>query len=225
MSMDTPVIYGGILSPFVRKAMVFAGEKGIAFELKPVRLSDTDPAFRAASPFGKMPGLVHGDYRLADSSAIVHYFEALTPEPALIPAEPQARGRTIWFEEFADTMLFEAARPMFFNRVVRPLVLGEAGDEAAAGRAEAEAVPPLLDWLETQVPDSHHLVGDGLTLADIAVASVLVNLNHASTLLAGGRWPRVAAFAAAHHGRDSFARIMAAEMRFLDRQRARQQHG
>lgn len=223
--MDTPILYGGLLSPFVRKVMVFAREKDIAFELKSVGLGDRDPAFRAASPFGKMPALVHGDLSLPDSSAIVHYLETLHPEPALIPAAPAARGRVVWFDEFADTILFEAIRPMFFNRVVRPLVQGKAGDADAANRAEAETLPPILDWLETQLPDHHHLVGDALTLADIAVASALVNLGHASALLAGGRWPGVAAFAAAHHERASFARIIAAETRFLDRQRAQQQGG
>ena len=213
--MDKPIIYGGILSPFVRKVMVFAREKGIEFELKPVALGDKDPEFRAASPFGKMPALAHGELKLADSSAIVHYLEALHPAPSLIPAEPAARGRVIWFDEFADTILFEVGRKLFFNRVVSPLVQGRPGDAALADKAEAEELAPLLDWLETQIPAHLHLVGDQLTLADIAVASVLANLGHASACLAGGRWPLVTSFAAAHHARPSFAGILAAETRFL----------
>jgi len=218
--MDKPVIYGGLLSPFVRKVMVFAREKHIEFELKSVALGDVDPAFRAASPFGKMPALVHGDLKLPDSSAIVQYLEALHPTPTLIPAEPAARGRVIWFDEFADTILFEVGRKLFFNRVVRPLVQGKPGDTALAEKAEAEDLPPLLDWLETQIPASLHLVDDRLTLADISVASVLANLGHASGCLLDGRWPGVAAFAAAHHARPSFAGILAAETRFLDKRRA-----
>src|SRR5688572_32634619 len=100
------ILYGSTLSPFVRKVMAFAGEKGIEIELKPTGFPNREPDFCAASPFNKMPALVDGDYCLADSSAIVHYLEAKHPEPALIPAEPRARGRTIWFDEFADTSLF-----------------------------------------------------------------------------------------------------------------------
>ena len=81
-------------------------EKGIELEVKPTSVADPDPDFRAASPFGKMPAFSDGDYRLADSSAIIHYLEAKHPEPNLIPTEPRARGRTIWFDEFADTILF-----------------------------------------------------------------------------------------------------------------------
>jgi glutathione S-transferase len=222
MTMATIQLYGGLLSPFVRKVMVFAREKAIEFELKGIGLGDMDPGFRAASPFGKMPALVHGDYRLADSSAIVHYLEALHPELPVIPTEPRPRGQVIWFDEFADTILFEAARPLFFNRVVRPLVQGKPGDTAAADKAEAEHLPPILDWLETQIGDAPFLVGDGLTLADISVASALANLRHASDILEAGRYPKVGAFAAAHHARPSFAGILASETRFLDKRRATQ---
>ncbi len=218
--MDKPLIYGGILSPFVRKVMVFAREKSIEFELKPVALGDPDPAFRAASPFGKMPALLHGDYALADSSAIVHYLETLHPEPALIPAAPRPRGQAIWFDEFADTILFESARKLFFNRIVLPLVSGKPGNAEAADKAERIELPPILDWLETQIPASHYLVEDRLTLADIAVASALANLRHASTIVDDGRYPKTSAYAALHHARPSFAGIIAAETRFLDKRRA-----
>ena len=39
---------------------------------------------------GKCRRFRDGDFTLADSSAIVHYLEAKHPEPALIPADPQA---------------------------------------------------------------------------------------------------------------------------------------
>ena len=74
------IVYGSSLSPFVRKAAAFAIEKGVDLELKPMGIRDADPAFSAASPFGKMPALQDGDYRLADSSAICHYIEAKHPE-------------------------------------------------------------------------------------------------------------------------------------------------
>lgn len=92
------LLYGSSMSPFVRKVIAFAAEKGIELEVRPVRFADEDPGFRAASPFGRMPALVDGDFRLADSSAICHYLEARQPEPALIPSDPKLRGQTIWFE-------------------------------------------------------------------------------------------------------------------------------
>ena len=128
------IVYGSSLSPFVRKVLAFAGEKGIALELKNVVPGSDDPDFLAASPFGKMPGFSDGDFAISDSSAIIHYLEAVHPEPALIPAEPKARARTIWFDEFGDTILCGCGAKMFYNRIVAPL-LGREGDLAVADKA------------------------------------------------------------------------------------------
>lgn len=211
------ILYGSTMSPFVRKAAALANEKGIAFELKPVAIGDQDPGFRAASPFAKMPALDDDGFLLADSSAICHYLEAKHPAPALIPADPQARGRTIWFDEFADTMLFAAIGPIFFNRVVAPRFLKRDGDAAAAERAEAEALPPVLDYLEQAIPDHGFLVGDGVTLADLAVASPFANLDHCGVTIDAALYPRVARFAGEILARPSFAGMVARERAFLAR--------
>ena len=214
------ILYGSTMSPYVRKVAAFAAEKGIAFELKPTRLADPDPDFRAASPFGKMPALIDGDYKLADSSAIIHYLEAKQPEPALIPADPQLKGRTIWFEEFADTILFACGAKMFFNRIVAPRFLGRDGDLEAADKAEREELPPILDYLEGVIPDSGYLVGDRLTLADIAVAGPFANFRHCDVAFDETRYPRLAAYVATILQRPSFATHIARETAFLERQPA-----
>ena len=74
------ILYGSTVSPFVRKAVAFGVEKGIEFKIKPVGMRSTDEEFLAVSPFAKMPALRDGDYTLADSSAIIAYFDALLNE-------------------------------------------------------------------------------------------------------------------------------------------------
>jgi glutathione S-transferase len=199
------ILYGSTLSPFVRKVMAFAGEKGIELELKSTGFPNPEPDFCNASPFKKMPALVDGDYCLADSSAIIHYLEAKYPEPALIPSEPRARGRTIWFDEFADTILFACGAKIFFNRIVAPRFLNRAGDEAVAEAAQREELPPILDYLETVVPDEGgYLVGDSLTLADIAVAGPFANFQHLDIEIDAKRHPRTAAYVRRILDRPSF---------------------
>ena len=209
------ILYGSTLSPFVRKVMAFAAEKGIAIELKPTGFPDPEPDFCAASPFKKMPALVDGDFCIADSSAIIHYLEAKYPEPALIPAEPRARGRTIWFDEFADTILFACGGKMFFNRIVSPIFLKRPGDEAAAEAAERDELPPILDYLETVVPDEGgYLVGNSLTLADIAVAGPFANFHHLGIDISD-RAPRTAAFVERILARPSFSQWVEREAAML----------
>ena len=210
------ILYGSSLSPFVRKVLAFAAEKGIDLDVQAVGPADPNPDFRAASPFGKMPGFADGDYRLADSSAIIHYLEAKHPEPALIPADPKLRGRTIWFDEFGDTILAGCGAKMFFNRVVAPRFLKRPGDLDAAAAAERDELPPILDYLETEVPNADgYLVGDSLTLADIAVASPFANLGHLGCELDRSRHARTCAYIERILARPSFAHWIDREAAFL----------
>ena len=202
------IIYGSSLSPFVRKVIAYAAEKAIELQIEPTGVGpgQQSEAFLAASPLRKMPALSDGDYRLADSSAIIHYLEAKVPDPELIPSDPQARGTVIWFDEFADTVLAACGAKMFFNRVVAPLFLKRDGDLEAADRAQQEELPPILDYLEQRVPDAGgFLVGDRLTLADIAVASPFANLDHLGCEIDARRHGRVAAYIGSILSRPSFS--------------------
>ncbi len=209
------IMYGSSMSPFVRKVLAFAAEKGIALEVKQVGLGSTDEDFLAASPFRKIPALADGDYTLSDSSAIIHYLDALKPDPELIPAAPQLRGRTIWFDEFADTIVAACGGKIFFNRVVSPRFLGKPGDLDAADRAETSELPPLLAYLEAQIPGSGFLVGDRLTLADLAVVSPFANLAHAGCPIDRALYPKLGAYVEAILARPSFAGWVAREKKAL----------
>ena len=205
------IIYGSSMSPFVRKSLAFAAEKGIAVESVPAGMGGGPADFKSASPFGKIPALKDGDFLLADSTAIVTYLEAVKAEPNLIPVEAKARAKAIWYDEYADTILVGAAGPMFFNRLVMPRFMGQPGDEAAAAHAEANLLPKAVDYLESIIPASGYLLEDRLTLADISVASPFVNLMHVGWTLNAATHPRAAAYVAAILGRPSFAGYVAAE--------------
>ena len=217
------ILYGSSLSPYVRKVLAFAGEKGIELELKPTGSAPGQPSdeFLAASPARKMPALRDGDFTLADSSAIIHYLEAVHPEPNLIPTEPQARGRTIWFDEYSDTVLTSCGAKMFFNRIVLPRFFGKQGDEEAAASAERDELPRVLDYLETVVPAAGEFLVEGrITLADIAIASPFANLGHMGCARDAERHARVFAYVDSILARPSFASWIDRENALLARQAA-----
>ena len=211
------IVYGSSMSPFVRKVLAFAAEKDIELETRPLGLGSDDPEFRQASPFGKIPALRDGDFGISDSTAIIAYLDALKPEPELIPAEPKARARTIWYEEFGDTILAACGTKMFFNRVVAPRFLRRDGDLAAADKAERDELPPILDYIEKVLPKSGWLVEDRLTLADIAVASPFANFRHLGLDLGLERRPKLAAFIDRMLERPSFKSWVDRETAFLAR--------
>ena len=215
------ILYGSSLSPYVRKVLAVAGEKGIELELQPTGFPDHSPEYLEASPFKKMPALRDGDFTLADSSAIVHYLEAKQPEPSMIPAEPELRGKTIWFDEFADTILVACGAKIFFNRIVAPRFLGRPGDEQAATQAVLKDLPPILDYLEKVVPDhGGYLVGDRVTLADLAVAGPFANFRHTDTTIDPEQYPRTVAYVDRILERPSLAHWIEREVAFLAKQAA-----
>jgi glutathione S-transferase len=210
------IIYGSSLSPYVRKVLAFAAEKGIEFDLQPTGFPNHSPEYLEASPFRKMPALRDGDYTLPDSTAIVHYLEAKHPDPELIPSEPKLRGKTIWYEEFADTILVACGAKIFFNRIVAPRFMRRPGDLEAAEQAELNDLPPILDYLEKILPtDDGFVVGDRLTLADIAIAGPFANFRHTQTKVCPEKYPRTVAYVDRILARPSLAQWVERETEML----------
>lgn len=212
------ILYGSSLSPYVRKVLAFAGEKGIELDLRPTGFPNLSPEFLKASPFRKMPALEDGEYLLADSSAILHYLDAKDPEPQLIPADPKLRGKAVWFDEFADTILVACGVKIFFNRIVGPRFMGRECDEAAVQAAERDELPPVLDYLETVVPRGEgFLLGETISIADIAVAGPFANFRHTQTWIDPGRYPATIAYVERILARPSFDQWIRRETELLAR--------
>ncbi|OYW45321.1 MAG: hypothetical protein B7Z08_13000 [Sphingomonadales bacterium 32-68-7] len=184
-------IYGFPLSPFVRKVLVTVKEKGLDAELVPSNPTQPDEEFLGVSPFSKIPGFRDGDFTIADSTAIVTYLDAKYPEPALLPAAPEARARAVWFEEVVDTILVPAGAPIILNRFLRPRIFGIEGDQAAALAAD-EAIKRPLSYLEGVVGEEW-LSGD-FSIGDISLASGLRTLDYAGASLDAAAYPRLAAW-------------------------------
>lgn len=206
-------IYGFPVSPFVRKVMVVAAEKGIASEIVPANPMQPDEEFLAASPYRKIPAIDDGGFKLADSSAIATYIEAKHPEPALLPADPEARARAVWFDEVADTVVMPAGAPMMINRFLKPRIFGQEGDEAAALDSE-EAVTQKLAYLEETLGEAGWLDGE-FSLGDISVACVLRSFAYAGWELDAGKFPKVAAWYGRVQERDGWKKAAEVEDRIV----------
>ncbi len=185
-------IFGFPLSPFVRKVLVATKEKGIDAELIPTNPAQPDEAFLQASPFRKIPAIEDGDFRLADSTAIVTYLEAKQPEPALLPSAPQTRGKAVWFEEVVDTILIPSAAPIVLNRFLRPVIFKMEGDEEAAKAAE-EAILRPLDYLEDVLSTGGWLAGE-YSIGDLSLACAIKTLSYPGWQIDRNRYPSLASW-------------------------------
>jgi glutathione S-transferase len=180
-----PILHGANLSPYVRKVRVALAHKGIDYDdvqQMPFGVSDE---YKALSPLGKIPCWQDGDLVLPDSSVILAYLEQVHPEPALMPAEAGARGRCLWFEEYADTKVIPCVATVFFQRFVRKNILKQEPDEAVVDKAMNVELPEILTYLEGQLGDADFLVENQFSIADIASTSGFVNFT-----IAGGDFDR-----------------------------------
>lgn len=213
-------IYGAGVSPYVRKVRVLMAEKSIPYELAPVNPADPPEGFRQRSPLGKIPVLVDDrsgeEVAIPDSSVICSYLEQQHPETPFLPTDAVERARALWLEEFMDGGFTPVAGPGVFRAVVLRQMGGKEADVERANQT-LEALSPYLDYLEGQLGNGEYLVGDRLTLADIAVASPFVNLSHAGARVPDGRWPKLAAFLGRLHARPSFAACIEGESPFFHR--------
>ena len=205
-------VMGVSASPFVRKVRVVLAEKGLEYELVPVFPGpQAPPDWRQTSPLGKVPAFKDGDRIINDSSVICAYIERTAPEPRLYPSDPYEYARALWFEEYGDGGIAPVSGgKIFFPRVVGPKFFNQPTDEAAVEKAIAEELPPLFDYLESQLT-GEFLVGKSLTIGDIGIGTQFVNLQHASVAPDAKRWPKLSKYVARLLGRPSFAALIQEE--------------
>ncbi len=217
-------LYGLSISPFVRKVAVTLQLKNLAFESVSVTPGDLEhPEFRTLSPLHKVPAFSDGDVGLADSSVICEYLEDQYPEVAAYPATPILKARARWLEEYADTKLIEiCGSGLFFQRIVKPAFMNEAGDEAVVNETLKVKMPEALNYLESQISEltaindsaSAFLFGD-LNVADIAIAGNFLNARYAGFEVDAEKWPATAHYLNAVWQHPAFARQIEQEQAII----------
>jgi glutathione S-transferase len=100
--------------------------------------------------------------------------------------------------------MVESMAPVFFQRVIVAKFMKGKPDENVVQDKLKNAIPPVFDWLETQVPDGDGIVGGRFSIADVALASPFVNFMHAGESVDAKRWPKLAAYVERIHARPSF---------------------
>jgi glutathione S-transferase len=197
-------IHGVAFSAHTRKVIITAIEKSIPYELIRVIPLAPPPEWRELSPLGFIPAIEDGVVRLADSSVICQYLERVHPRPSLYPADARAFAQALWIEEFVDSGLQQhVLRGLLMQRVFAPKFLNQAPDEQLIRRSLTEMIPAGLSYLEKSL-SSEYFAGDSFTIADITVASILINLHYAGESLKADEYPKLHRYLYRVLRRDSF---------------------
>ncbi len=201
-------IYQFETSPFTEKVRRALNYKGLAFDVHDVdRMKARSGGYSEVSQSGKFPAIVHDGNAVLDSTDIIYYLEGVSPEPALVPASPRDRALAHAIEEWADESLYfyemtmrltwennlDAALDEFaktmpgvpkpqLREIIRS-VTTEIVTAQGVGRKSCEHVVSDVERhfaaLENLLEGRDWLVGDALSLADLAVIGQLNALLYA----------------------------------------------
>jgi glutathione S-transferase len=188
-------IHGVPVSVHTRKVIVTALHKGLEFEVLPVvpvAPASLPPNWRELSPTGRIPVLSDVDFHLADSAAICAYLERLHPEESLYPQRARDFARALSLEQYAGTLFVNGIQPLFHETFVNPNIRKRPTDSAHVASLLTEVVPPMFSYLDS-IARGAFFVGEALSIADIAVASNLLNYRYLGFDLDAMRYPRLAA--------------------------------
>jgi glutathione S-transferase len=116
------------------------------------------PEVLRINPKRQVPVLEHGPLAIYDSTQIFEYLEDLRPQPALWPAEPQARARARLLEHQSDEV--------YFPHVIRLMGL-QSELQSRPARDAIDAALAYCANMDAQLGGRDFLAGD-FTYADIA---------------------------------------------------------
>ncbi|MGG2396118.1 glutathione S-transferase family protein [Pseudomonas sp. SH1-B] len=211
-------VYGAPLSPFVRKLCLCLIEKGLEYDLEVVMPFGQPDWYHELNPLGRIPAFRDGDLKLADSSVICQYLEERYPERTpLYGSDAEQRAKVRWLEKYADYELAQLCTFTVFRNRVLKATMGQPCDEDKVKQAVQDKLPKHFDYFEATLDDAPYFLGEQLSMADLALASQLLNMEHGGETLDIGRWPKLVAHYQRIKASASVQQLLPRELRTLEK--------
>lgn len=189
-------IYGAPISVHTRKAIVTALLKNLPYEVIPVVpvIPGNPPAnWKELSPTGRIPAITDGDFTVSDSAAICAYLDRIHPAQPVYPQSARELAQVLSLEAYASERLFrDVVRELFHEVFVYPKIHNRPADPANIERVLTQVLPEVFGYLDERAAGGW-LVGDRLSIADIAVVSNLLTLDYCGFDLDRRRYRHLAA--------------------------------
>lgn len=170
-------IYGHFMSSPANQTRLTASALGLAFDYQHVDLAsgqNKTPDYLAINPVGKVPALDDGGFYLSESNAICRYLAAKAGSD-LYPGDAKKRAKVDQWMEFASHHLRANVNKVLFNKVFAKML--DVPSDPKAIEEGMGFVAQQLPLVDKALGGVDFLVGDALSLADIAVLAALEPLE------------------------------------------------
>ncbi|EME48540.1 hypothetical protein DOTSEDRAFT_19064 [Dothistroma septosporum NZE10] len=157
-------------SPYARKVRITLAEKGVPFHLKTEVPWDSTTKTPEYNPLEKLPVLIpdNGAKPVYESHFILDWIEAKHPDPPMLPKDVDDRLFAKQVEVVADGICDALVLCFFEKQREHP---SEPWRSRQMRKVEG-GLQALATWVD-QSNNGKFLIGDSLTLADVAAGSVL----------------------------------------------------
>ena len=165
-------LYASAASSFARKIRVMLLEKRVEHEIELVNLWEPNELHHV-NPLGKVPALQLDDGRVLISSPLLaEFIDSRYPSPRLIPEDFEARIEVRRWEALADGSMDAVSATLYEMRFHDEAKRSEAWLNRQRKKFESG-----FETLEAMLGGRRWCVGDGMSLADVAVACHLGFIN------------------------------------------------
>ena len=167
--MTQIIVHGIPGSPYVRKPLLVCEEKGVSYRLAAMTFESgahKQPDYLTLHPFGRIPAIEHGDFKLYECQAIARYIDRAFDGPSLTPGDPKAAARMDQVMNIVDWYVMPSiSAGIGFNRVVKPR-FGMPADEEAVANALPQA-RICVKALEDILGGNPYFAAEAVSLADL----------------------------------------------------------
>jgi len=179
-------LYYNHYSSNTRRVLLAADHLGIEFDLVEINLASQDDRRRLGevNDNGKLPVLIDGDFVLWESCAIMQYLADGTPGQTVWPQERRARADVSRWMFWACQHFAPPIGVLTWEHIWKKFVTGQDADAQEVARGEAD-LAEAARVLDKHLATRRWLAGDGVTLADYAVAGPLMYKDKARLPLDG----------------------------------------
>lgn len=193
--MTSKILYGSIVSPYVRKVAAVLDLKSISYNIEVMIpfLENDKQKLLQMNPLGKVPVYQDGSFMLSDSSVICAYLENKYPASSIYPTTAENYAKCLWYEEYADTQLIPAILTVAFNLLLADK-FNLVPDMAAVKSALENKLPHIFTYLDREIGNKKYLVDDSFSLADISVVVSFLNFEIAGQRLDPKKWKNLSRY-------------------------------
>jgi glutathione S-transferase len=129
-----------------------------------------------------VPTLVDGDFVLTESRAIMQYLASKKPEMGLVPKDEQQRADVTRWQFWDSSHFSPALASVAFERLFKSMMGGEPDQTKIDDGLKA-----FQRWgaiLDARLAGRTYIVGDSLTIADLTLASSMMNAHRSDVPVA-----------------------------------------